>query len=131
MKHEGLRLDPYLDSVGKLTIGYGRNIDDNGIRQNEAEYMLAGDVAEVREELNRHFDWYSTLDTVRQAVIENMLFNMGLNKFMGFKNMIAALQLHDFQQAASEMRDSHWYQQVGTRARELVKMMRTGEEIDV
>jgi len=44
LKHdEGIRLFPYQCSADKLTIGYGRNLEDNGISEHEAEQMLLTD----------------------------------------------------------------------------------------
>ena len=47
-RHEGLRLKPYQDTIGKLTIGYGRNLDDRGISKEEAEYLLRNDISRVK-----------------------------------------------------------------------------------
>lgn len=40
IRHEGLRLKPYHDTVRKLTIGIGRNLDDVGITHEEALILL-------------------------------------------------------------------------------------------
>ena len=125
-KHEGLRLKPYTDTVGKLTIGYGRNLDDNGITKYEAELMLTHDVANVYEDIKR-FEWFTELDEVRQAVVVNMVFNLGINRFMKFKNTIMFIEKGLYTAAAEEMLDSKWARQVGNRAQELSLMMRSGE----
>jgi lysozyme len=52
-RDEGLRLKPYQDTVGKWTIGYGRNLDDRGISKYEAEAMLRNDVASTPAAANR------------------------------------------------------------------------------
>ena len=44
---EGTQLEPYLDTVGKLTIGIGRNLSDCGIRLDEAELMFQNDLAQT------------------------------------------------------------------------------------
>jgi hypothetical protein len=68
--HEGLRLKPYKDSIGKLTIGFGRNLDDNGIRPNEAAYMLEGDIDEAEQGLLINHPWAEDIDQVRLAALQ-------------------------------------------------------------
>lgn len=120
------RLLPYRDSVGLLTIGYGRNIDERGISQEEADYMLSNDIANSIKEAHG-FPWYAGLDEPRQAVICNMIFNIGLNRFKGFKKTIEYIENGDFDEAATEMLDSKWASQVGKRATRLSSIMKTGE----
>ncbi|HQN14652.1 MAG TPA: hypothetical protein PLP74_21275, partial [Quisquiliibacterium sp.] len=76
--HEGERRKPYRDTVGKLTIGIGRNLDDNGLRRDEIEYLLANDIADARADLDRYLPWWRGLDPVRQRVLIDMVFNMGM-----------------------------------------------------
>lgn len=125
-RHEGFRGKPYHDSVGKLTIGIGRNLDDVGISRTEAYHLLENDVEKARSELSR-YDWYKGLDRVRQDTVTNMVFNMGLPSFLGFKKTIAAIKEERFADAAKEMLDSKWADQVGYRATELAYQMRTGK----
>ena len=68
IRHEGLRLKPYRDTVGKLTVGVGRNLDDVGITREEALMLLNNDIAEVRREVKRAFPWFTRLNLVRQNV---------------------------------------------------------------
>lgn len=125
-RHEGLRLKPYKDSVGKLTIGIGRNLDDKGISIEEAQLLLQNDIIEARYEAHR-FPWFLHLNEVRQHVILNMLFNMGTTRLLGFKKMIDAIKNEDYAEAKIQMLDSKWATQVGPRATELADMMETGE----
>ena len=125
-KHEGLRLKPYLDTENKLTIGYGRNLDDNGISKYEAELMLVRDIEDVYHDL-ACFKWIGDLNPPREAVIVDMIFNLGIPKFKGFKKTIAHLAVGDYYLASIEMLDSKWAKQVGYRAIELSHMMKTGE----
>jgi lysozyme len=126
-RHEGLKLKPYHCTAGKLTIGYGRNLDDVGITEQEAEQLLLDDVAQIKTQLKIHLPWYQELSAVRQAVLENMAFNLGLSRLLQFRRMLAAAQTGDFDTAATEMQDSKWARQVGHRSIELTKQMRTGE----
>jgi len=125
-RHEGLRLKPYLDTVGKLTVGYGRNLEDVGISRDEADFMLDNDIDQVERQLET-VDEYRDLDPVRQTVIANMVYNLGFSGLMGFKNMWAAIGRRDWNSASEEMMQSKWARQVGVRAVELSEIMRTGE----
>lgn len=124
-RHEGLRLKPYRDTVGKLTIGYGRNLDDVGIAPEEAELMLDNDIDAALKQL-RTVDEYNELDEVRQAVIVNMCFNLGFYGLMSFSKMWRAIDRKDYAEAAKQMLNSLWSRQVGSRADELAQIMRTG-----
>ncbi|MGF1850115.1 glycoside hydrolase family protein [Vibrio lentus] len=126
-KHEGLRLKPYRCSVGKLTIGYGRNLSDNGITLEEAEQLLQHNIDEVIQQAQT-LPFFSALNEVRQAVIVDMIFNMGLPRFQEFKKTIALIEQQAWQAAANEMLNSRWARQVGNRSQTLSDMMRYGTE---
>ena len=123
---EGLRLKPYHCTAGKLTIGYGRNLEDRGITEAEAEYLLENDVSEIYEDLAEIYDFFTHLSPMRKAVLIDMAYNLGLGGLNKFQNMIKAIDDGDYSTAASEMLDSRWASQVGDRAERLAKLMRTG-----
>jgi len=124
-KHEGLRLRMYLDTEGVHTVGFGHNMDQ-GINQAIADFIFEEDMKDVRRDA-RGFDWFDGLNEARQAVVENMLFNLGLGRFSRFKKTIQAIKDEDWYKAADEMKNSKWYSQVGYRAVQLCSMMRLGE----
>ncbi|EKO3513651.1 glycoside hydrolase family protein [Vibrio fluvialis] len=124
-KHEGLRLKPYRCSNQKLTIGYGRNLQDNGISQQEAEALLQHDLDAAVKDAET-LPYFASLNDARQAVIVDMIFNLGLPRFGMFKKMIAAIKQQLWHVAANEMLNSRWARQVGKRAKTLSEMMRTG-----
>ena len=126
IRHEGLRRKPYRDTVGKLTIGVGRNLDDVGITRDEALILLDHDIAKVRREVKRAFAWFPRLNTARQNVVLNMVFNLGLPRFRRFRKTIAAIKDKRWDDAADEMLNSNWARQVKGRARELARIMRRG-----
>lgn len=128
-RDEGWRPMPYRDSVGKLTIGYGRNLDDVGISMIEGEKMLDADILRTTARLESAFPWTSTLDEVRCGVLVNMAFNMGVGGLAQFKNMLAKVQSGDYAGAAQEMLDSKWATQVGDRAQRLATQMESGEYV--
>lgn len=126
-RHEGLRLRAYVDTVGKITIGYGRNLEDAGISTDEAEMLLAHDLDRVMRELEGRFAWFFVLDSVRQAVLVNMGFQLGMAGLSKFSQTLAAIVAKEYGQAADLMMDSKWARQVPRRAAELAAMMRTGQ----
>jgi lysozyme len=125
-RDEALRLKPYRCTAGKLTIGVGRNLDDVGISQGEAEIMLRNDIAKVSAELDRDLPWWKTLDEVRQRVLANMAFNLGTHGLLGFKNTLRLVETGKYLEAAQAMLASKWAKQVGPRAERLALMMRDG-----
>lgn len=124
-EHEGLRLKPYECTAGKLSIGYGRNLDDNGISEVEANALLDNDLDSVCLRLESQ-DFWPSLCAARQAVLMDMCFNLGWPRLSGFRKMLAALRISDYAGAAKEMEDSAWFRQVGKRAKTLQKIMLTG-----
>lgn len=127
-RHEGLRLKPYTDTVGKLSIGVGRNLTDRGISEAEAGVLLANDIEIVRIELSNAAPWWLRLDDVRQRVLADMAFNLGVPVLLTFSVMLAAVKRGDFALASAEMLRSRWAEQVGERAQRLARMMRTGRD---
>lgn len=128
IEHEGLRLKPYRDTVGKLTIGVGRNLDDVGISSAEAMLMLHNDIREAENDCLHAFPWYAELDETRQAVMISLRFNLGLAGLLKFKKFLHAMSLDDYTTAAAELLDSQWATQVGQRADTLATMIRGGAE---
>lgn len=126
-QHEGLRLKPYTDTVGKLTLGIGRNLEDKGITEQEALFMLNNDVDYFYSQLNKNLTWFRSLDDARQNVLVNMAFNLGIRGLLTFKMTLSLIEYGDYDNAATEMLNSVWAYQVGQRAIELSKQMVTGE----
>jgi len=126
--HEGVRSKVYLDTEGIETIGVGRNLRDRGLSDDEIELMLANDIRDFQEEVENAFPWWSDLDDVRQRVVVDMAFNMGLGSLSKFVNTLAHIESGRYEEAGVEMLDSKWARQVGDRANVLSDMMRTGED---
>tara|TARA_R100000234_G_C4955463_1_gene159313 strand:+ start:155 stop:565 length:411 start_codon:yes stop_codon:yes gene_type:complete len=114
--HEGIRLKPYRCSADKLTIGIGRNIEDVGITEEEAFYLLNNDIKKVVEQCQRNFEWFDGLNDLRKEAIVNLVFNMGFGKFLQFKKTIKHIENEEFELAGAELLDSRYAQQVGQRA---------------
>ena len=131
IKHEGLRLKPYLCTAGKTTIGVGRNLSDNGITEAEAMSMLDRDIAVTVSALRDNFLWFADLDRTRKDGVISLGFNMGVRKLGTFKKFIAAMVAKEYENAAAEILDSTYATQVGKRAIELAGMIRTGNAVEV
>ena len=124
--NEGLRLKPYKCTAGKLTIGYGRNLEDVGITVKEAEFMLETDITRVVEALDDIFSFrlFCTLSNSRQRALTDMMFNLGHTRFKKFKKMIRAIKAENFKQAARELLDSRYAKQVPSRAHKNADLLR-------
>jgi lysozyme len=146
--HEGLRLQVYKDTLGIDTIGIGRNLEDRGITKEEldwmdipsmdavyeygiteadAMYLAKNDVQIVEEELVRAHPCVEELDSVRQLVLMDMAFNMGVPRLRKFQKMWNAIHEKKFDIAAKEMLDSRWAVQVKSRSTKLAHAMHHGE----
>jgi lysozyme len=126
--HEGLRLKPYRCTAGKLTIGVGRNLDDVGITQDEAMYLLRSDVARCARDLRNRLPWFDSLDAIRQRVLLDMAFNLGIKGLLSFKNTLEFVRKGEWKSASENMLKSKWAKQVGRRAVRLSTMMMTGKD---
>lgn len=126
--HEGVEKFPYECTAGYVTIGVGRNIEQRGLSDDEIDFILDNDVEIVINEISRNFDWFFDLTEIRQRVVADMIFNMGLSRFKQFKKMIAALEDSLWAEAADQMLDSKWADQTGDRAYRLSSMMREDED---
>lgn len=124
---EGLRLKPYTDTEGCLSIGVGRNLTDVGISRQEAMTLLDNDIDAAWLALSKQFTWFNALDPMRQRVLLNMCFNLGLRGLLKFPLMLEAVQIGNYHDAATEMRNSAWAREVGDRAVRLSRMMETGQ----
>ena len=145
--HEGLELLPYKDSLGIDTIGIGRNLEHRGLSEAElahigkdisdicewgitkeqAYYLAENDIKIVEEEVCKAHPCVVELDEIRQRVIIDMAFNMGVPRLNKFVKMWKAIDEQDFAEAKVQMLDSRWANQVGNRAVRLSNAMETGE----
>lgn len=126
LRDEGLRLKVYVDTVGKRTIGVGRNLDDVGITNSEALLLLDHDIDRAEQACVSVFPWFGDLDPVRQRVLINMTFNLGIGSLQTFTHTLEAVKDGRYKTAALAMVNSKWAQQVGARAVRLASMMESG-----
>lgn len=136
-RHEDVRQFVYDDCTGKNideasfvrgkpTIGVGRNLADRGLSDDEIDYLLDNDINDSIAEAQK-FRWFEALNPVRQAVVTELVFNLGLTRLSGFKKFLNFMNEHRYAQAAEELKDSLWHNQVGKRAETLERQILTGE----
>lgn len=145
IRDEGERLKAYRDTKGKWTIGIGRNLDDvgtvpltrtkadvlaNGVNQAEIDQLFIYDINRSANDLDSHLPWWRKLDPVRQRVMLNMCFNMGIGNaahgLCSFVNTLGMVQRGEYSRAAEGMLHSEWAREVGVRAQRLANMMKDG-----
>lgn len=120
------------DPQGKLTLGYGRNLEDVELSTYESELLLVNDIYRAVVKCRMMLPFFDRLDLPRQVVLADMCFNMGIGSkddgtgLLGFHKMLSAVSLRDFVRAADEMTHSKWARQVGARATRLAQVMKTG-----
>lgn len=127
-RSEGFSRLPYKCPTGHLTIGYGHNLE-HGISAEAAEFILREDIERAERQVKDAFVWWPKLTHARLFVLVDMCFNLGLTGLKGFKKMLSALELDDYETAAKEMLASRWAAQVGKRALENAAILKSGEWI--
>lgn len=135
-RDEGVRYVPYLDTATprKRTVGVGHNMDVSPLpaawtfplSDAQVSQLLERDVSTTLAKLDKALPWWRSLDEVRQRVVANMAFNLGIGGLLGFKNTLAAMQRGSYAVAAAGMLSSKWAGQVGARAKRLAQAMETG-----
>lgn len=137
-RDEGLRLRPYKCSTGHLTIGFGHRITKydridaySTISTEMAGTLLTRDISTAFDAATSVFgrESFDSIEEPRQRAIVNMIFNLGADRFRGFKKMIAAIKVRDWERAAEECLDSKYAKQVGKRADRVAHALRTGRDL--
>lgn len=126
IRHEGRRRKPYVDTVGKVSIGIGRNLTDRGLSLAEIDFLLENDIDACIADLDNNLPWWRELSDARQHVLLDMCFNMGIKRLLKFVFTLADVQADRYNDAADKMLKSKWAGQVGQRAKTLARMMRDG-----
>jgi lysozyme len=130
-RHEGVKYYVYKDHLGYETIGVGRCLKEGvglGLTHDEVDYLLMNDINRCLEELDAAFPWFKDLTEIRREAMINLCFNLGLTRLRKFEKALAAMSIHNYEEAANEFLDSRWAKQVGNRAKEVTEMIRTGEQ---
>jgi lysozyme len=125
LRDEGCKLKPYVDTVGKVTVGIGRNLTDNGITLEEARHLLENDITAVIVELDRVLPWWRAMPEPKGRALANMAFNLGLPRLLKFSKMLTALECGEYDMAADEAMASKWAAQTGERAERIATIFRS------
>lgn len=141
-REEGKVLKVYRCPAGKLTIGYGHNIEANPlggyinfyvvqhgeITDEMAEYLLEVDLAAAINNAKKIMgdETWEVLSPARRGVLVMMVFQMGSLGLIGFTNTLKAIRAGDHALAASNMRQSAWYTQTTARAERLIQQYERG-----
>ncbi len=127
---EGTQPCVYQDSLGFATIGVGRLVDKRkpgaGLRPDEITFLLNNDIDDRIDQLTRRISWFQELDPVRQGVLLNMSFQLGVEGLLGFKNTLELVRTGQYEKAAENMLLSKWAEQTPNRAKRLATQMKTG-----
>jgi len=130
IKHEGIRYKPYLCPAGKLTIGVGRNIEDNGLTKDEIMYLLKNDIERCEKELKKIFTDFDNLPENVKIVLIDMIFNLGETRFKKFEELIKAVKKRNWDRAIIEIKNSKRCRQLKKRCRDNVLLIEhLGDEL--
>ena len=122
-RHEGLRLKPYVDTVGKITIGVGHNLTDNGLPAAMVDELFQGDLQIAKDALHHAFPWTDTLTPLRYEVFVELVFNLGTPKLALFDTFLSLAQADDWPGASADLLTTKWAAQVKSRAVELAHLL--------
>ena len=135
-RHEGLRLKPYTCPAGKLTIAYGRNLDDVGVSKEEAHMLLYNDLAAATESADRLIK-DGPIAPQAFEVLVHLIFWIGASKVAnGFPSFLKAMRGRRYTDAANELlyknppalTPSKLFKDVPGRTMELVNILLKLEE---
>lgn len=139
--HEGMRLMPYRCTAGKLTIGIGRNLEDNplsteekralgdymhGITENGAKMLLRNDITRCYNTLKSGIKVYDKLCEDRQYALLDMCFQLGWKGLKKFRYMLLEIEKGNFEMAAFECLTSAYARQTPLRARRIAQTIKSG-----
>lgn len=149
---EGLKLFPYRCTANKISIGVGRNLEDNpltltelifigirertpsgviaeltqkGLTHGDAMYLLENDVDKVVSQLKKALPWFDSKPDAVQRVLSNLCFNIGITRLLEFKRTLALIKADKYEDAAREMLNSKWANQVGARSVRLSNLLKS------
>lgn len=141
IESEGICLTEYICTAGYRTIGVGQRIDV--LSEAQKRKCVINALGGLSIDKNTALDWleqrisveverlykesyFKELDCVRQAVIVDLVYNLGFKGWNNFKKTIALLGVKDYAGASLELLDSKWAKQVGIRAKRNAYILQFG-----
>ncbi len=132
-RHEGIILNPKPDAKGAWVIGYGHDIPEceasnypDGCTLEDAMNWLEADIQKAKDGIDNALPWVAGISTLRQEVLYEMAFQLGITGVLKFHHMLAACKAEEYESASAEMLDSAWHAQTPSRCEELSQMMLEG-----
>jgi lysozyme len=134
IEDEGVKHEIYLDHLGLPTMGVGHLITEwdeeygkpvgTPVSEERVNNCLTQDIHVTIQECKKLYEDFDVLPVDAQHIIANMMFNMGRPRLSNFKKMKEAVDQRDWFEAAYEMTNSKWCQQVPNRAMRLIQRMK-------
>tara|TARA_E500000318_G_scaffold37839_1_gene36419 strand:+ start:2525 stop:2971 length:447 start_codon:yes stop_codon:yes gene_type:complete len=134
---EGCVNSVYLDHLNLKTLGVGHLVTEwdeeydkpvgTTVSDDRVNELFEKDINVTLEECRYLYDDFDNLPEEVQKIIGNMMFNLGRPRLSRFHKMKKAVLNKDWQEAANQMQDSKWYEQVTNRAERLCERMRNVE----
>lgn len=120
--------------VGNPTIGHGRLITSgNGLSDEEADYLLANDVAAAQADAAK-LPAFACLNQAQRDALTDIDFNVGGATIRDFQTFLGLLARRQPVAAAQDLRGTLWYRQVGPNPGErgwrIAQILETGVWID-
>jgi len=116
VRHEGVVCTLYQCSEAKWTIGVGRNLQDRGVTEDEAMYLLDNDIKRVMSQLDEYWTVWRSFPEKAQLCCVDMSFQMGIKGFMDFRRTRALMEMGMWLEASEELLDSKYAIQTPNRA---------------
>lgn len=133
-RHEGFVHVPKPDAKGMYVIGYGHDITPdqaqdyaNGISETDAESLLEQDITKAEAALASDLPWALNLSQIKQDVLVEMIFQMGVDGLMTFHNLLFNARQGNDAAVAQSMLNSLWHSQTPTRCEELASLWVNGD----
>ena len=128
-KNEGFRNEPYLDSLGHPTIGYGhlitnkeKKIFQRKISKKILSNLFDKDFKKAITAYKKNFNYKKHSKNTKEVLIE-MIFQLGIKKQKKFIKMNNHIKKNYMFLAALEMKNSLWYNQTPKRVDGLIKLL--------
>ena len=130
--HEGMKLEPYKDSLGKWTVGVGHLIGDGSTLPDAWNKKFSE--SEVMDLFKKDFDvhqaaaslipGFSKLGEKAQGALTDMTFNMGPSWYKSWPNLMKSLGGGDIDGAVANLASSKWASQVGKRSTDDINLLK-------
>ena len=149
---EGTRSKVYRDSTGNKTVGVGFNLNAPGsakllrelginytavktgsrrLTPQEIDALFTRKVEDAMAAGPRVLKSFEVQPKPVQLAVTDMVYNLGPTGFSNLDTAVAALNQKDYHRAANALERTEWHRQVGSRARNIVSMIRNAGEQQV